>query len=334
MAGSKPILGPDGKPLRGIGVGEYELPESLPGGEYTLEVFEVGAAGDEKLLATRKFVVASYAVDVFEKKLEFGGKSYGPGDSVEARIEVLPTASRTLRDPRADVVASIDGREFHAEKNVRLQVLSDTQTLKPRLAVHNVRFKLPPEAFANRKSADVKLSVTIRDGKTTESIVRPIPLVEKDLVVEFFPEGGDLVEGVPGRVYFQVRTLSGKPADLKGTITDGKNTVAEIATATDSEHPGVNRGQGVFTITPNAGTKYFLKLKSPTGINESTKDGFPLPQAKADGIVLTALDTVTDKGAAIRVSIQTAKGPKTLHVGAYARGRLISHQRVEVEAGK
>jgi len=334
MMGSKAVQGPDGKPLRGIGVGEYELRESLPGGEYVLEVFEVGAVSDEKLLAMRKFAVASYAVDVFEKKLEFDGKSYGPGDSVQARIEVSTTASRTLRDPRADIVASIDDREFHTEKNVRLQIISDTQSQRPRLAVHNVRFKVPPEAVANRKPADVKLSVTIRDGKTSELIVRPIPLVEKDLVVEFFAEGGDLVEGVPGRVYFQVRTPSGKPTDLKGTITDGTKVVAEVATVTDAEHPGVNRGQGVFTITPSPGTKYFLKLRSPTGINEPTKDGFPLPVVKSDGIVLTALDTVTEKGAPIRVSVQTAKGPKTLHVGAYARGRLISHQRVEVEAGK
>ena len=60
----------------------------------------------------------------------------------------------------------------------------------------------------------------------------------------------------------------------------------------------------------------------------------PLPEAKADGVVLTALDPVTEKGAPIRVRLQVGQGSKTLHVGAYARGRLIAQQQVEVEAGK
>ena len=177
------------------------------------------------------------------------------------------------------------------------------------------------------------LGVTIKDGSDAETIVRPIPLIEKDLRIEFFPEGGDLVEGVSSRVYFQVRTPAGKPADLKGTITDGSNTVAEIATLTDPEHAGVNRGQGVFAFVPQAGKKYYLKLKSPTGITEPMKEGFPLPEAKPDGVILRAMDAVTERGDAIRVQVETAKGLKVLHIGAYARGRLIGHQRVELPAG-
>ncbi len=181
--------------------------------------------------------------------------------------------------------------------------------------------------------------------------MRPIPLVTKTLNVEFFPEGGDMIEGVPGRVYFMVRTPVGearpippgggigsppaKPADLKGYITDGTNTVVpEVFTLTDAENPGVKRGQGRFELTPKPGVKYFLKISTPIGITEPTKDGFPLPVAKADGVALTALDAVTERGAAIRVRVQSSTGPKTLHVGAYARGILIAHQKIEAEANK
>ena len=34
------------------------------------------------------------------------------------------------------------------------------------------------------------------------------------------PEGGDLVAGLPNRVYFQARTTLGKPADLKGRVLE------------------------------------------------------------------------------------------------------------------
>jgi len=328
LAGLQPVLGPDKKPLRGIGVGEYTLAAEAPGGEYKLDLFE-GDAGKETLLETRKFIVNRYVPDVFEKKLELDGKSYGPGDVVQARIEVSRTAGGPMKDARANVVAAAEGREFHKESGAKFTIQTAAGATK---AILDVRFKLPADVF-DKPVPNATLSVNIQDGSDAEPIVRPIPLVTKSLKVEFFPEGGEPIEGLPGRVYFQVRTPAGKPADLKGYITDGTDRI-DVATLTDAENPGVNRGQGVFSLTPKAGAKYFLKLTSPTGIVEPTKDGFPLPEAKADGIALTALDAVTPKDGAIRVRVQVAKGTKTLHVGAYSRGRLIAHQKLEVAAAK
>ncbi|HEX3147192.1 MAG TPA: alpha-2-macroglobulin family protein [Gemmataceae bacterium] len=342
MIDLKPVIGPDGKPVRGIGTGEYEIPDNAAGGEYALEVVELvepkdGRAEQVVVLDTRRFLINRYVPDVFEKKLEFDGKSYGPGDTVQVRVEVSRTAGGPMKDARADIAASIDGKPpFFADKGVRFQLMTNPANRQV-TAVCNVKFKLPADLFAGRgpkdKALNAILTVSIQDGSDAEPIVRPIPLVEKELRVEFFPEGGDLIEGIPSRVYFQVRTPNGKPADLKGTITDGTNIVADIGTLTDPEQAGVNRGQGMFTFTPKAKTNYFLKLTSPAGIIEPTKDGFPLPEVRADGIVLTALDAVTEKGAPVRVQLQSPLA-KVVHVGAYARGRLIGHQRIELTAGK
>ncbi len=331
----QPVMGPDKKPLRGIGVGEYTIPANASGGEYKLDLYEVTSEKPEgTLLETRKFIVNRYVPDTFEKKLEFDGKSYGPGDVVQARIEVSRTAGGPMKNATAQVVASVDGKPFPDQKNEKLALTVEPGTGK---AVLNVRFNVPMDIFEKAQKdtpPNATLSVTIEDGSDLENILRPIPLVTKNLRVEFFPEGGELIDGVPGRVYFQVRTPINKPADVKGVITDGTNTVvADIKTETDAENPGVNRGHGSFTLTPKAGAKYFLKLSSPTGIVPPTPEGFPLPPAKADGVAITSLDTVTAQGATIRVRLQTAK-PKTLHVGAYARGRLIAHQKLDVEAGK
>jgi hypothetical protein len=340
MRGLNPVMGPDGKPVRGLGVGEYRLPENFPGGEYTLEVVELvdGGPNGGVVLDTRRFLVNNYIPDTFEKRLEFDGKSYGPGDVVQARVEVTRTAGGPMKDALADVVVTLNGNRtpIHVEKNARFQIVTDPANGQAK-AILNIRFKLPADLNENRakdKPATATLTVTVRDGSDIETILRPIPLVEKELLVEYFPEGGDLVAGVPSRVYFQVRTPSGKPADLKGSLTDGTNSVAEVATLTDPEQPGVNRGLGVFTFTPQAGKKYFLKLKFPAGIVEPTPNGFALPEIKADGVVLTALDAVTEAGGPIRIKLESSNGPKVLHVGAYARGRLIGHQRVELAAGK
>jgi hypothetical protein len=259
MRGLDPVMGLDGKPVRGIGVGEYRLPENFPGGEYTLEVVELvdGGPNGGIVLDTRRFLVNHYVPDTFEKRLEFDGKSYGPGDVVQARIEVTRTAGGPMKDALADVAVTLNGNRtaIHAEKNVHFQIVSGPAIGQAK-AVLNVRFKLPADLNANRakdKPATATLTVTVRDGSDVETILRPIPLVEKELLVEFCPEGGDLVAGVPSRVYFQVRTPSGKPADLKGSLTDGTDAVTEVATLTDPEQAGVNRGIGVFTFTPQAG---------------------------------------------------------------------------------
>jgi alpha-2-macroglobulin-like protein len=332
----KPVLGTDKKPLRGIGVGEHTLSPEAPGGEYKLDLFEMSSeTGKEVLLETRKFIVNKYVPDVFEKKLEFDGKSYGAGEYVHARIEVSRTAGGPMKDARASVVATVDGRPFHQETGATFSLVTEGGSTK---AFLNVRFQLPADIFEKAKKdapPSATLSANIQDGSDAEAIVRPIPLVTKTLNVEFFPEGGEMIEGVPGRVYFMVRTPIGKPADLKGFITDGTDTVvSDVFTLTDAENPGVNRGNGVFTLTPKAGTQYFLKLVSPLGITLPTKDGYPLPKAKADGVALRALDAVTPRGGAIRVQLQTAQGPKTLHIGAYARGILIAQQKLELEANK
>src|SRR5205823_6789304 len=113
------------------------------------------------------------------------------------------------------------------------------------------------------------LSLKFDDGGAVDTLVRPIPVVLKKLAVEFFPEGGDLVAGLPNRVYFQARTALGKPAQLRGALLeDGKPLPVEIATLHDDEKPGVNQGNGAFTFTPRPGRKYELKIDSPAGVLE------------------------------------------------------------------
>lgn len=338
VAGLQPVIGPDGKPVRGIGTGEYEIPASAPGGEYTLEVVEAGDRPGARpiVLDTRRFLVNRYTPDVFEKSLEFDGKSYGPGEVVQARLQVSRTAGGPMTDARANVLATVNGKPVYTANDLPVRIVSEGASQHAR-AVLDVRFPLPADLNAGRpkdRPAAAALSVAIRHGSDVETILRPVPLVEKELQIEFYPEGGDLVAGIPGRVYFQARTPAGKPADVRGTIRDEAGAVVDVATVTDAGQPGVNRGQGVFTFTPRAGNKYFFKLTSPGGITEPTKDGFPLPEVKEDGIGLTALDVVTGKGEPIRVRLQSPKGPKVVHLGAYARGRLIGHERVEVPAGQ
>ena len=58
-------------------------------------------------------------------------------------------------------------------------------------------FNLPPQIFKGFGS----VTLTCTDGGNTETLVRSIPIVLRDLQIDFYPEGGDLIAGLPNRVY-------------------------------------------------------------------------------------------------------------------------------------
>ncbi len=64
-----------------------------------------------------------------------------------------------------------------------------------------------------------------------------------DLVVNFYPEGGHLIDGLENRVAFEVNDQHGEAINIKGTIDMGNGQTIPLKT----EH----MGRGVFTVTPN-----------------------------------------------------------------------------------
>jgi MG2 domain len=101
--------------------------------------------------------------------------------------------------------------------------------------------------------------------------------------VQFFPEGGDLVEGLSSIVAFKAINDTGLPIDVQGKIVD--NMGATITPITS-----VHDGMGSFVLTPQPGKTYQAVFEQDNGVIKS----FALPPAKASGIVLHVM-AVTNK---------------------------------------
>jgi hypothetical protein len=318
-----PLLGPDNKPIQGIGAGDFTIPPTANGGEYTLIVSEGHNRFPEQ---KRKFIVNKYEKPRLNKELDFTRKSYGPGDEVVAACKVARVeGGKPVANQPVTATIFIDGKPYGPDGKEGAQPLSRRTDANGAVNVH---FKLPTAIERGQAS----LSVVFFDNNLPETLVRPIPIVVKKLQLEFSPEGGDLVAGVPNRVYFQVRTMLDKPAELKGRIvdSDGKTVVDDVHTLNDDKEPGTNQGMGLFAFTPREGGKYELKVDAPTGIEGK----YPLPEVKAEGVVLSIPAGVTQPRDPIRVGLQSPKTGRTLLVGAYCRGRLMDHQTVIVPAGE
>ncbi|WP_214226696.1 carboxypeptidase-like regulatory domain-containing protein [Pedobacter sp. B4-66] len=101
--------------------------------------------------------------------------------------------------------------------------------------------------------------------------------------IQFFPEGGNLINGVVAKVAFKAVAPSGYGAAIKGTVVDDQNTnIIEFK----SEHAGI----GYFTFKPEEGRSYSAKVTTPDG-NETT---IPLPKAVEDGYALAVFQPEGD----------------------------------------
>jgi hypothetical protein len=322
--GNAPVLGPDNQPVRGIGAGSYAIPETAAGGVYTLTLTE---AGNPYPLQQRTFLVNRYEKPRLNKQLEFTRKSYGPGAEVVAACRVERAEGlKPLSNQEVRATVQVDGKVHDASGKAVNGADSGIVLRTDARGAVSVRFKLPVKI----ERGEASLAVSFTDGGSHETVVRPIPIVLKKLRVEFFPEGGDLVAGVRNRIYFQVRTLLGKPAELKGLVVDAAGkTLAAIETLHDDKEPGANQGMGVFELAkPEAGQKYQLRIDSPEGI-EGT---YELPEVKPDGVVLHIPSGVIREE--IAVTLRNGKTKRRLLVGAYCRGRLLDHTEVNAEANQ
>lgn len=309
---ARALMGPDQKPIHGIGAGQYQLPESIDGGEFTLVVREMR---DRFPVEKRKFLVNKYKPDRLFKELDFTRKTYGPGAEVIANCKVSTEAGPVANKEVAAVQVNVDGQEVPA------QALGKTDSN----GWVRVRCVLP--VTIDRGVAS--MTVVFTDGGARESIQKPIPIAMKKLFVEFYPEGGQIVAGVPNRVYFQVRNTLDKPAELKGKIVNKAGVeVADVATLNDDLQPGANQGMGVFSFTPSANESYTLRIEQPAGI-ESV---YTLPAAQTGGVAMQAPTGVTGGDEPIRLVLHTPGRSAQLFVGAYVRGRMLASQRVTTKS--
>ena len=86
--------------------------------------------------------------------------------------------------------------------------------------------------------------------------------------LQLFPEGGNLVAGVPNRVAFEATSNEGRHLEGKVTVTEGQGTVVAEA---DVEQ----RGRGSFTFTPQSGKSYSVTY---TGKKGTVKETLPSPE--------------------------------------------------------
>jgi alpha-2-macroglobulin-like protein len=317
----------DAQTAHGIAGGEFAVTPDLPEGEYTLQVTAASAQGAEGrvvLPAARRLVIARDE----SPQLRFDRPQYAPGESGVAtfRGRLQPGGLPTPNQP-VTAQANLNGQPLPLQGNPPGRPV---QLLTDRLGKAEIPFQVP--ATTEAKKGEVRVEVQVHDGLQNEKVAQNVPVVPRPaappVTVEFFPEGGDLVAGLPARVYFLTRNARGEPVAVEGSVVDAQgHEVAPLAPAGgDAKSEGAS-GAGVFTFTPAAGQSYALKVRSPKGL----KDPVALPAVKPEGVGLSVPSPVGREGGPVRVHVRASRPGRALLVVASCRGRLVDQR--ELTAG-
>ena len=267
--------------------------------------------------------------------LHFDNTSYYVGDTIWFKAYVTLAEKQTF---------SLISRPLYVELVDQTGHIADKQIIKLTQGEGNGQFILPhsmlsgyyevraytrwmlafnePQYFSRtfpiyQLSNSDKLERSITTYELSSSMENRPSETEEKLNVRFFPEGGQLVEGVTSQVAFKAESKNGGNIELSGTIYTKEGT--EI-TSFETLHDGM----GHFEYTPSD-QPAIAKVSF-----QGKKYEFTLPQALPNGYVLS---TVSNAGALlVRVSCNAATPQDTLAVFISHQGRPSIHQLISCRA--
>jgi hypothetical protein len=170
---------------------------------------------------------------------------------------------------------------------------------------------LNEKSLRDSANAFIVSEIRLDKGKIATNIF-PINIRYDQADVQFFPESGDLVAGIPNRVAFKAIGMNGLGVAVKGEIMDENQ---QILTAFNSVHVGM----GQFTITPESGKKYTAQVSFPDG---STIQ-YLLPEVKTSGYVLSVYPQAAADTVRLRIMCSNDKLKQPISIVAQIDGEVF-----------
>lgn len=302
------LINPDNKlykrikiPLvAGTGWGNFTLADSLKEGNYRIRAYTNWMRNfDEDFYYDHSFKVGDIRSSQLIVKADYSFQQSGGDELINAKINYSNIGGTAYSNKEVNYTVDMDGK-----------VIAKGKATTNSSGDININFKsAKPEVQQNGK---INSSLVIAERTIVNKII-PITNTSNDVDVQFFPEGGDLVNNVRSKVAFKAVGKDGLGKAITGVVkTDKGDIVAKIGAK--------NKGMGYFSLTPITGNNYIAKIDFSDG---SSKE-YNLPKAKEEGAVLSVISIAADS-LMVRVvgSIASEKQNDNYTVVAQSNGNLI-----------
>ena len=286
----------------GAGVNDIIIPASAIGGEYSLKAKVAGGPEVEK-----KLIINRYTAPAFKKSLNIHGKAYAPGARLTADADFHMGTGEAMSYQDINLSCRLDGKVI---KNFSLKTDKDGKT--------EIALDLP--GFIKADTGYLTLSVS-KNG-ISESITRQFSVLNGNLDLSFYPEGGDLVNKLPARIYFKAARPDGKAAEIQGVVLDENGK--ELQKFSSFHH-----GMGSFRLSENDYSKCKVKITSPAGI----KKLFRLPPAHQNGLVMSTEDDLSFSKENVKLKIYSSQDIEGIRLISSIREEMVTSQTVNLKKG-
>lgn len=144
---------------------------------------------------------------------------------------------------------------------------------------------------------------------------RPHAQTVPELDLQFFPEGGNLVQGILSKVAFKALDSNGLGKKVKGKIFEGTREIGSFESN--------DLGMGVFALLPEKGKTYTAQI-------EGDDQTFPLPAPLESGLIMAV--TISPKSDEVVIKfLTTGKSPgKSVFLVAQSRGLVCATGQVDL----
>ncbi|RXF71926.1 hypothetical protein [Arcticibacter tournemirensis] len=138
--------------------------------------------------------------------------------------------------------------------------------------------------------------------------------------VQFFPEGGNLVNGISGRIAFKVSGPDGFGVNFRGAIIDQHND-------TISRFKPLKFGIGSFEFTPKSGSSYKVVV-----IPANEKPVYTsLPEIFPEGFAIN-ISTLNDGN--VKIAVNTNIHSSDLYIVGHTSGQILVTEHILLQEGK
>ncbi|KPK86071.1 MAG: hypothetical protein AMS27_05890 [Bacteroides sp. SM23_62_1] len=138
--------------------------------------------------------------------------------------------------------------------------------------------------------------------------------------IQFFPEGGYLVDGIESRVAFKAINELGLGVEVHGEIFNKKE---ERITEFNTYH----QGMGEFRINPEVNEKYYALVN----LENNRKEKINLPEPLPSGYILD-VNNRSNKEILVKIN-STFTDPELILIG-HTRGHIFYHSNIRLESGQ
>ncbi|MFI5136522.1 MAG: Ig-like domain-containing protein [Sphingobacteriales bacterium] len=289
----------------GLSFGHAIIPDSVPPGDYSFITYtNILANGIPKDVFIQPITIKSAAEIPFFASLSLTDSTKALSDNNE---QVTLTVETKAHIPIKGVTATWDVGVLNGQvTSGRIKTDANGKYL----------FSVSRDQIVTDKNF---LNVRVTYKNEVRNVKMLLPVSDKKLNIRFYPESGNLIDGLVSTIGWEVKTVYGRPLSVNAVLYQNNQAIDTIHT--DSY------GMGRFKLIPQLGNKYELKLAG-----YANDVSYALPRILSTGLIISAYKAISDDSLQLKL---VSKDPGKFFVMIHNFDQVFYSFPVEVtSAGK